>query len=49
MKTTIISLTTGLILLLCMSADVAAHCEIPCGIYNDELRSNLIYEHTTTI
>jgi len=49
MKTTIISLTTGFILLLFMSADVAAHCEIPCGIYNDELRSNLIYEHTTTI
>lgn len=26
-----------------------AHCEIPCGIYNDEIRIALIYEHITTI
>lgn len=26
-----------------------AHCEIPCGIYNDELRIALIYEHILTI
>jgi nickel superoxide dismutase len=26
-----------------------AHCEIPCGIYNDELRADLIAEHITTI
>ncbi len=26
-----------------------AHCEIPCGIYNDELRIALLYEHFTTI
>ena len=26
-----------------------AHCEIPCGIYNDELRIALLYEHYTTI
>ncbi|MBN2423422.1 MAG: hypothetical protein JXR46_01410 [Calditrichaceae bacterium] len=26
-----------------------AHCEIPCGIYNDQLRSDLIAEHITTI
>ncbi|MCK5701941.1 MAG: hypothetical protein KAI29_12345 [Cyclobacteriaceae bacterium] len=26
-----------------------AHCEIPCGIYNDELRITLLYEHFTTI
>lgn len=28
---------------------VQAHCEIPCGIYDDELRANLIAEHTVTI
>jgi nickel superoxide dismutase len=28
---------------------VGAHCEIPCGIYDDQLRSDLIAEHTTTI
>jgi len=27
----------------------AAHCEIPCGIYNDELRVKLIAEDITTI
>ncbi len=26
-----------------------AHCEIPCGIYDDSLRVALIYEHITTI
>jgi len=26
-----------------------AHCEIPCGIYDDSLRVQLIYEHITTI
>ena len=28
---------------------VGAHCEIPCGIYDDELRADLIEEHATTI
>jgi len=26
-----------------------AHCEIPCGIYNDEARVNMMYEHIQTI
>ena len=26
-----------------------AHCEVPCGIYNDEIRVALLYEHFTTI
>ena len=26
-----------------------AHCEIPCGIYDDPLRAKLIEEHTGTI
>jgi len=26
-----------------------AHCEVPCGIYNDELRVELIKEHIQTI
>jgi len=26
-----------------------AHCEIPCGIYDDQLRIELIKEHITTI
>ena len=27
----------------------SAHCEIPCGIYDDEMRINMINEHITTI
>ena len=26
-----------------------AHCQIPCGIYDDELRVQLIEEHVTTV
>ena len=26
-----------------------AHCEIPCGIYNDKARVELMYEHIQTI
>ncbi|MCK4572850.1 MAG: superoxide dismutase [candidate division Zixibacteria bacterium] len=26
-----------------------AHCEIPCGIYDDQLRFDLLNEHVTTI
>ena len=40
----------GLALVLLFSAQQAsAHCEIPCGIYNDSLRITLLYEHITTI
>ena len=37
------------ILGLVSGRDAMAHCEIPCGIYNDELRIALLYEHFTTI
>lgn len=36
----------GLFLLL---TSVYAHCEIPCGIYGDQARVDLIREHVTTI
>jgi len=26
-----------------------AHCEIPCGIYDDQARINMVLEHITTI
>ena len=42
--------TLGLALVLLFSVQqVSAHCEIPCGIYNDSLRITLLYEHITTI
>jgi len=49
MRTRITSLASGFFLLFITAVNVAAHCEIPCGIYDDELRANLIYEHTVTI
>ena len=49
MKTIFSSFAAGLSLLLIIASNVGAHCEIPCGIYDDQLRANLIYEHTVTI
>jgi nickel superoxide dismutase len=49
MKIIITSLATGFFLMFIMAGNVAAHCEIPCGIYDDQMRANLIYEHTVTI
>ena len=34
---------------LAICADVSAHCEIPCGIYNDEMRIDMINEDILTI
>ncbi|MBE0433317.1 superoxide dismutase [candidate division WOR-3 bacterium] len=40
----------GVLLMLVVSADIAAaHCEIPCGIYGDEMRFDMIAEHITTV
>ncbi len=35
--------------LIFVSFNVYAHCEIPCGIYDDEMRIRMISEHITTI
>ncbi len=32
-----------------LSSNLQAHCQIPCGIYNDQLRIKLMNEHVTTI
>ena len=42
-----VALITSLVLLL--AGNVAAHCEIPCGIYDDEARIDMLLEHVTTI
>ena len=31
------------------TSSALAHCEIPCGIYDDTARIDLIFEHATTI
>ncbi len=38
-----------LVLTMAVYTNLNAHCEIPCGIYNDLLRIKLISEHITTI
>ncbi len=42
-------LATALLLTLPLPSLLRAHCEIPCGIYDDHLRVHLIEEHITTI
>lgn len=43
-------LALGILVLLVGGAQRAgAHCEIPCGIYGDEMRFDLMAEHITTI
>ena len=48
MKKIILPALFGMLLLLC-SAPAFGHCEIPCGIYDDPLRIQLLREHITTI
>ena len=39
----------GLSLLALVSSATFGHCQIPCGIYDDEARITLMLEHVTTI
>ena len=39
----------GTIFFAVLVGTVFAHCEIPCGIYDDQARINMILEHITTI
>jgi nickel superoxide dismutase len=35
---------------LCLAASRAdAHCQLPCGVYDDEMRFSMMGEHVTTI
>ncbi len=53
MKKTIAASTTILFAILFSTAlflgTAQAHCEIPCGIYDDQTRMTLIFEHAGTI
>ncbi len=33
----------------CSAGDALAHCQVPCGIYDDGMRLSTIAEHITTI
>ena len=46
----LVGVVTGLALAVAMApAPVEAHCQIPCGIYGDEMRFGMLEEHITTI
>ena len=49
MKTLSLRLLVSIVAGLFMTTLAAAHCEIPCGIYDDEMRIEMILEHITTI
>ena len=36
-------------ILLIITAQLNAHCQIPCGVYDDTMRVKMIEEHTLTI
>lgn len=42
-------LTFSISFILLFNYEAMAHCEIPCGIYEDSVRIALLYEHITTI
>ena len=42
-------ITLSLSLLFMMFSKSFAHCEVPCGIYDDELRIHQIKEYILTI
>jgi nickel superoxide dismutase len=45
-----VGVVTGLALSMAlMPVPVEAHCQIPCGIYGDEMRFQMLEEHITTI
>lgn len=48
MKKTV-TIFTLLLLVVSFSKSALSHCEVPCGIYQDELRIELIKEHIQTI
>jgi nickel superoxide dismutase len=50
MSRTYVSVLVGVCAIVAFwTATPRAHCQIPCGIYNDELRMQLIDEHIQTI
>lgn len=49
MNTFIKGIMIALAGMLLITSQVAAHCELPCGIYGDEMRIQMMLENITTI
>ena len=41
--------TTIAVLFIAATSTVKAHCQVPCGIYDDQMRIHMMEEHVTTI
>ena len=48
-KKTLLAVLAGTLVLGVGSSIVSSHCEIPCGIYGDSMRLDMMAEHITTI
>ena len=49
MKKILLQIIVGCFFIFILSVQAYAHCEIPCGIYDDEMRIKIINEHIATI
>ena len=49
MKKIFLQILVGCSFIFLFSVQGFAHCEIPCGIYDDEMRINIINEHIVTV
>lgn len=49
MKRTALLLLAGLCAMVLVQRQADAHCQVPCGIYDDHARIHQIYEDITTI
>lgn len=45
----VLVLTVFLAVSFASARSAFSHCEVPCGIYDDEMRIEMIHEHITTI
>ena len=45
----LVLLLSSAVLLMAFSSPIFSHCEIPCGIYNDEMRFDMMEEDIATI
>ena len=49
MKKKLFQFVLGIASLFLYVNNAAGHCEIPCGIYDDKMRINMVLEHIATI
>lgn len=49
MKKAATYMTIAVLLAAVTVATVRAHCQVPCGIYDDQMRIHMMEEHVTTI